>query len=201
MDDIPDDFDNPESTWNPEFSFPVGYTSLGMNDESGFDTLLLELNPMDSLPEWYRQETGVLMSYTLPFDMQALSDLSEGILHLMIRINAWNGFPAEVSGQIYFLDRVDSIIDSVFTGEPFYVSKGTVDENGQVVESSYIRRDIDFSGERIDDLNLTRNILVKGRIYQDGIDSNLVYYFPDYAIDVQVGVQVELGLTISGSER
>ncbi len=132
MDDVPDDFDNPESTWNPGFSFPVGYTSLGMNEESGFDTLLLALNPIDSLPEWFRQEIDIPMSYTMPFDMQELESFSEEILRLMVSINAYNGFPTGITGQIYFLDINNDFIDSVFTDELFNLSKGSVDENVKV---------------------------------------------------------------------
>ncbi|MGC9375651.1 MAG: hypothetical protein ACP5DQ_11500 [Bacteroidales bacterium] len=199
LDDAPDDFDNPESTWNPNFSFPVGYTSLGMNAESGFDTLLLELNPIDSLPEWYRHEIDITMSYAMPFDMQELSGFSEEILRLMVRINAYNGFPTGVTGQIYFLDINNYIVDSVFTDEPFNLSKGSVDENGRTSEKFYLQKDIEFPKERIDNLHQTRNILIKGKITNVDIDTSLVYFFPDYEVDVQVGVQVELGLSISGN--
>jgi len=199
LDDAPDDFENPESAWNPGFSFPVGYTSLGMDEESGFDTLLLELNPIDSLPEWYRQEIDIPMSYTRPFDMQELYGFSEEILRLMVRINAYNGFPTGITGQIYFLDINHYIIDSVFTDEPFNLSKGSVDENGRTSGKSYLQKDIEFSQDRIDNLHQTRNILVEGEIKNVAIDTNLVYYFPDYKVDVQVGVQVELGLSISGN--
>lgn len=199
LSDFPDDFDNPESTWNPDFSFPVGYTSLGMNEDSGFDTLLLEINPLDSLPEWYRQEIDIPMSYTMPFDMQELASFSEEIKRLMVRINAYNGFPTGITGQIYFLDINNFIIDSVFTDEPFNLSKGSVDENGRTSEKSYIQKDIELSRERIDNLHLTRNVLVEGEIKNVAIDTNLVYYFPDYEVDVQVGVQVELGLSISSN--
>jgi hypothetical protein len=198
LDDVPDDFDNPDSTWNPNFSFPVGYTSLGMNAESGFDTLLLELNPIDSLPEWYRHEMDISMSYTMPFDMQELSGSSEEILRLMVRINAYNEFPAGITGQIYFLDIDNYVIDSVFTDEPFNLSKGSVDENGRTSEKFYLQKDIEFPKERMDNLHQTRNILIEGKITNDDIDTNLVYFFPDYEVDVQVGVQVELGLSISG---
>jgi hypothetical protein len=50
----------------------------------------------------------------------------------------------------------------------------------------------------MDNLHQTRNILIEGKITNDDIDTNLVYFFPDYEVDVQVGVQVELGLSISG---
>ncbi|HSH52598.1 MAG TPA: hypothetical protein VK982_12815, partial [Bacteroidales bacterium] len=146
-----------------------------------------------------RQEIDISMSYTMPFDLQELSDFSEEIIQLMIRINANNGFPIGVTGQVYFLDINNFIIDSVFTNEPFNLNKAIVDDTGIILKSSYLQKDIEFSQNRIDNLHQTRNILVEGAIKNVGIDTSLVYYFPDYKVDVQVGVQVQLGLSILGN--
>ena len=110
--DIPSDFDNPESEWNANFSLALGYTSLGMNGESGFDTLLLLNNPSTGYPYWV-DEINVPLSYTMPFDMQELNEFSEEIVSLMFRVNTYNGFPAESEAQVYFLDIDNYVVDSL----------------------------------------------------------------------------------------
>ncbi len=101
-----------ESAWNPDFSIAIGYTSLGMNDDSGFDTLLLIVNSVTGLPYW-TEEIDIPLSYTMPFDMGQLSDFSEEIISIMFRLNTYNGFPNPAEGQVYFLDMSNNIVDSL----------------------------------------------------------------------------------------
>ena len=195
LDDVPEDFDNPESTWNPSFSIAVGYTSLGMNEESGFDTLLFQLNAV-GFPFW-TEEIDVPLYYSMPFDMQEIGEFSEEIRSIMFRINTYNGFPADAKAQIYFRDINNWVVDSLFSDEPFIADPGTVVDNGETVNKKHKQTDIIVSQDKIEGLTNVRNILVHGSISNLEINTSLIEYYPGYSIDIQLGVQIELNMSIS----
>ena len=195
LDDIPEDFDNPESTWNPNFSIAVGYTSLGMNEESGFDTLLFQLNAV-GFPIW-TEEIDVPLYYSMPFDMQEIGEFSEEIRSIMFRINTYNGFPADAKAQIYFRDIDNYVVDSLFLDKPLTADAGTVIDNGETVNKKHSQTDIVISQDKIDGLTNVRNILVKGLISNLEINTSLIEYYPGYSIDIQLGVKIESNMIIS----
>lgn len=197
LDDVPEDFDNPDSDWNPNFSMALGHTSLGMNEESGFDTLLLLINSNTGYPYWV-EEIDVPMEYTMPFDMEELGEFSEEIISVMFRINTYNGFPADAKAQVYFLDINNQIVDSLFNNEPLTIEPGKVVGDGELVEKKHQQSDIVFNQDKIDDLITVRNILIQGGIKNLSLDSTLIDYYPLYTLDIQMGLQVELNLSISG---
>ena len=193
--DVPSDFNNPESTWTPNFSFPLGYTSLAMNEESGFNAVLFLTNPATGYPFWV-EEIDIPLSYTIPFDMQQLSDYSETITQLMIRVNTYNGFPAAVIGQVYFLTDNDQVIDSVFVNGPLNIAAGELNNDGQTVTSVHEQNDVFIDQDKINRINMARYVLVEGVVQNFSLDTTLIDYYPQYKLDIQIGVQVGLNLNI-----
>ena len=196
LDDVPDDFDNPESTWNPSFSIAIGHTSLGMNEGSGFDTLLFLIDAMTGYPFWI-EEVDVPLIYTMPFDMEELGEFSEEIISVMFRLNFYNGFPANAKAQVYFLDIYNHIVDSLFSNEPLLINPGTVDANGQIVKKYHYQSDVVLSQDKIDNLSTVRNLLIKGGIQNLALDTALIDNYPSYSLDIQMGLQVELNMNIA----
>lgn len=196
IDDIPRDFENPDSSWNPEFSFPVGYTSLQMNAESGFNISLLNDLDNSGFPDWI-DEVDVPMTYTMPFDMQEIDRFSEQIVSIMFRLNTYNGFPNVARGQVYFLDLDYQIVDSMFVNGPLNIEAGVLADDGYNVNSSYDQNDVIFEQDRIDDLANVRYILIEGAILNLSLDSTLIDYYPDYSLQLQIGVQAELNMSLS----
>ncbi|MFC2152739.1 hypothetical protein ACFLSE_09435 [Bacteroidota bacterium] len=194
--DAPEDFNNPDSTWNPSFSFPVGYTSLQMNEESGFDTLLLLINTLSGLPFWV-DEVDIPMSYTMPFDMQEINNFSDQIISIKFRLNTYNGFPAIARGQVYFLDISSQVVDSMFVNGPLNMDAGILANDIETVIPSHDQNDVVFNQDKIDDLANVRNILIEGAILNVSIDSTLINYYPGYSLELQLGVQAELNMSIS----
>lgn len=185
-----------ESKWNPNFSLAIGYTSLGMNYDSGFDTLLLILNPITGLPYW-TEEVDIPLSYTMPFDMGQLNDFSEEIVSVMFRLNSYNGFPNPASGQVYLLDAFNIIVDSVFSTDPLTMESGIINGNGETINSTHNQTDVYFDESKIDKLISVRSILVNAEISNVTLDTSLVDYYPEYTLDIQLGLQVELRMSIS----
>jgi hypothetical protein len=193
--DAPGDFNNPESTWNPSFSFPVGYTSLQMNEDNGFDTLLFLINDVTGFPYWV-DEIDIPMSYTMPFDMQEINNFSDQIISIMFRLNTYNGFPADAQGQVYFLDYSYQIVDSMFVNGSLTMEAGALTGDGQTVNPTHDRNDVIFDQNKIEDLANVRHVLIEGAILNIALDSTLIDYYRDYSIELQLGVQAELNMSL-----
>ena len=188
--DMPETFPE-ELSWNPEVAFPIGETSLGMNEESGFDTLLLEINDSTGQPYWV-ELLKVPIEGESGFNFVNFFGTTDQINRLMIRVNAFNEFPAEVLLQAYFLDINEIILDSMFIDEPLVIPPGNVRENGEVISPSYAKKDVVFSGTRLEDLQEASSISFKILILNAEPDSTFIKYYPDYNIDIQLGAMVEL---------
>jgi len=197
LDDVPSDFNNPDSSWNPSFSIAVGQTSLAMNDESGFNTLLLNDLDLSGYPDWI-DEIDIEMEYTMPFDMQGIADFSEEIIRVMFRLNIDNGFPAEAYAQLYFLDINDLVVDSVFLNGPLSFDAAKVNSEGEITSTNHTQNDIIFENDKIDNLSTVRNVLIQGGINNLSLDTTLIDFYPNYSVDIQMGVQVEVKMALSG---
>lgn len=196
IDDAPSDFDNPDSNWNPNFSFPVGYSSLGMDDESGFDTLLFLIDTLSGLPFWV-DEIDIPISYTMPFNMQEINDFSEEIVSILFRLNTQNGFPNQVKFQLYFQDINSLNIDSMFLTGALTIDPGNPIGDGESINSASNQTDIFIDQDKINGLESAEYILIEGSINNVALDTTLISYYPNYKIDLQLGVQVELNMSIS----
>ena len=194
--DAPSDFDNPDSNWNPSFSFPGGYASLAMDEVSGFDTLLLLIDSLTGYPFWV-EEVDIPMTFSMPFSMQELNSYSDEIVSIMFRLNTSNGFPAQAAGQIYFQDINFVTIDSLFVDGALILNPGTPVNNGETVSPSKSQTDVIIYQERINELDAVQNILIVGSINNLNLDTTLIDYYPNYNLDLQLGIQVELNMSIS----
>ena len=197
--DAPSDFGNPESAWEPGFSLALGYGSLGMNEDSGFNMDLFNDYDLSGFPDWI-EEVDIPLTYQFPFDLENLNEFSEEIVTLMFRINTYNGFPAFANVQAYFLDINEIVVDSLFPDEPLIIEPGNLQGNGETVEKKHTQTDVYISQEKIDALSSVRYLLVEGGIQNLQLDTALIDYYPTYTIDIQMGMQAELNLTISNNE-
>jgi hypothetical protein len=200
LDDVPEDFNNPDSLWNPSFSIAVGQTSLSMSDESGFNTTLLDDLDLSGYPDWI-DEIDVEMEYMMPFDMEGIADFSEEIIRVMFRLNIDNGFPAEAFAQVYFLDISDQVVDSVFLNGPLSFDPANVNSEGEVMNKYHSQNDIVFEDDKIDNLSTVRNILIQGGVNNLSLDTTLVDFYPNYSVDIQMGVQVEVKMALSKNQQ
>ena len=63
--------------------------------------------------------------------------------------------------------------------------------------TGYVVNDIVFDQDKINDLANVRHILIEGAILNLSLDSTLIDYYPDYSLELQLGVQAELNMSIS----
>ena len=190
MKDKPEDFPD-KVIWDPELAFPIGMEQYGMNAESGFDTTKFEEDPSTGLPLWVN-EVAVLMEGSIYFDLSNLDSHIDSVDWIMFRLGIYNGFPNEVMTQAYFLDASSSVLDSMFSEGPLAVPAGTPISGGESIDPSYTRNDAMFNRERLASLENTREILFRALFLNQDIDTNLVPYYPNYEIDVEIGMMTKL---------
>jgi len=178
-------------TLNTSVAFPLGEASLGLNEISGFDESLLEINPITGDPYWVEFEE-IPLSYTIPFDIGDIYQTSEEIVQLTFRLNMYNGFPSTVRGQFYFLDPYGFIQDSLFRDGPVELKKATANDTGKITSKPHEKKDIAFDSNRLDNLQSVNRIMVYIVFNTTGIDENLVTYYDEYLVDVQIGVKATL---------
>jgi hypothetical protein len=190
LSDMPDSISS-DVTLNTSVAFPLGETSLGLNEISGFNESLLETNPITGDPYWVEFEE-VALSYSMPFDIGDIYQTSEEIVQLTFRLNMYNGFPSEVRGQFYFLNLNGFIQDSLFQDGPVEFKKATANNSGKITSKPHEKKDITFDSTMLDNLQSVNKIRVYIVFSTSGIDGELVTYYDEYLVDVQIGVKATL---------
>ncbi|OFX82831.1 MAG: hypothetical protein A2W99_14310 [Bacteroidetes bacterium GWF2_33_16] len=190
LSEMPDSISS-DVTLNTSVAFPLGETSLGLNDISGFDERLLDENPLTGKPFW-KDSAEVILSYSMPFDIGDIYQTSEEIIQLTFRLNMYNGFPSTVRGQFYFLDPYGFIQDSLFQDGPVELKKATASDNGKITFKPHEKKDIAFDSNRLDNLQSVNKIRIYLVFSTSDVDDELVQYYDEYLVDVQIGVKATL---------
>jgi len=188
--------DAPESLpdkliWNPALAFPVGEESYGLNDVSGFDTTLLDLDTITGLPEWVDQLI-VEMKRNLDFDLSSIQNNLDQIHWALFRVSFENEFPDVIFAQGYFKDEGENVIDSMFSEGPVAVPAANVAESGEVLQTGQAIQDAYFDHDRIAGLNDATHIALRAFFIVTDPDSALIPHYPDFAFNVHIGVMLDL---------
>ncbi len=177
--------------WNPGLAFPVGEKSLGLDAESGFDTLLLAPDTLTGLPGWV-DEASLLLRGTIDFDLSAIDDNLDHMNWMLIRISIENGFPDQLLTQAYFMDAAGNPVDSLFSDGPMTVSPGTVQGDGETVVPASARRDALFERDRAEALQEAAEIMLRARIMNPDPDPALIPHYPLYHFTVRLGAMIDV---------
>lgn len=163
--------------WKPLLAFPIGSVEFGLNLGQGFDTLLLQFDSA-GFPEWATLTTIPLYGSVL-FDFQEVLGEREEVKIVQLRVNAYNGFPVDITIQGYLLNGEGTVIDSLF--DPLLkLDPGILSGGGETLSTSVTREDVVFDEQRINLLLDTRKIVFEGEITN-------VAYFPEFTFEVQLG--------------
>ena len=179
--------------WNPEIAIPLGKASFGMNEDSGFDTLLLRPDPVTGWPEWV-DEVEVHLQGTMDFDLSRISDDLEQLNRMLFRVNIHNGFPDRMLAQAYFTDPGNNFIDSLFAAGPLPVPAGTIRNGGQTIVPATVQEDAIFEKERIGPLQDAVWILMQATLLDPDPDTALIKYYPSYIFEVQIGAMIDVNI-------
>jgi hypothetical protein len=196
LEDVPNNFQGPDANWQPSLSFPVGYTSLQMNPTSGFDTTLLSDLDQSGMPDWV-DERDIDLHYTMPFDLQKIDDKSEVIVSVLFRLNIDNGFPDKAKAQVYLLNNNYRTVDSLFVEGSIQLDAGRVIGEGPATSPTYSRHEVRLAQEQIETLGNVRYIRIEGSLLNVQPAEQLIEYYPEYKLEIQMGARVELEIDVS----
>ena len=163
--------------------------------ESGFDTTLFELDPLTGWPLWLN-EVEIIMEGSVEFNLSAMDGYLDSANQILFRLNIRNGFPDEVLAQAYFLNASNEAIDSMFSEGPLLLPGGSPIDEGAQMNPFHVREDAIFSRERIIPLEAATEILFRAVMPNEGIDSMLIPYYPNYSIEIEIGIMADLTFSL-----
>lgn len=120
----------------------------------------------------------------------------EEVEWVKIRINTNNGFPVDISPQVYLVDANYALIDSLLPPEELVLQSGLVDASGRVTTPTQKITDILFSKERVPNLLDAAHLIIVARgNTRNGTQEEIVRIYDDYSIDLRLGMQVQGSVT------
>ncbi len=180
-----------EAGTNPQ----VEETFNFVTSESRLNVISKLILPIAGYTEFMNIEDSVMYEFSDFFQ-----NPPEEIKSLSLRLNFINGFPVDISSQIYFLDESGNVVDSVFNSEYTIDAGQDLDGDGLVdpVESDPV--EVEFPREKIDNMVLSRYFYFKGRLNTHNSDIPVPYkFYSFYFLDVYMGVIGDLELNSTGN--
>lgn len=185
-----------EVVWNPELAFPLGKDRFSLDEDSGFDTTLFQIDSLTYLPQWIDSVDLVLEGW-IDFDLGALDVDIEDVSKILLRVGLWNGFPDAALTQAYFYDPGGTgPIDSLFLEGPILLNEGSPVGIGDSITPSHVQHDAIIEKERIPGLAETRLILFRALITEPALDTSLIPFYSSYYLEAEVGCMLELELNL-----
>jgi hypothetical protein len=122
------------------------------------------------------------------------------IKRMALRLNFTNGFPVDISSQVYLLDENRNLVDSVFN-EVYIIKAGTdINNDGYVEPLKSEAVEVELTREKINNLAISRYLYFKGRLntHNSDIPENYKFY-SFYFLDAYIGAVGELELNSTGN--
>jgi hypothetical protein len=179
---------------SPEYSIPLGRDVAFAEDFVQFFDTLGTGTPYyfyynDSLfIDW----DGIFTFYeSVAIDFSSLVNIDTVVKAAMLRLNIYNSTSGSVDIQVYMVDGIPSISDSLFES-PVRIDPGHTGSDGRVDGSSYTRAEVYYTAEQWQQLLTIRNVLISGNVRLSQSDT-LMFYNTD-----SVNIQLALRLYLEG---
>lgn len=169
--------------------------SIGVLDSLGFDSL------------YYNNELRYLLQEKIPlkddydFDFDSINDDYDIIDSMLFKVNIKNGFPTDAYVQIYLIDSVDNIIDSLFSESLSFFQGAEIDKDEKVINPTNVNFDVNLSRERIDNLKNAKNVLFNVNLSIKSEDIETVKFFSSYEIYIKLGLRIAFHYDMSNSDN
>ena len=177
--------------WNPQLAVPLGVLEVGLNSDSGFDTLLLEEDTVSGFPLWMDQ-SEVVMTGVFDFDPSIISDNLDKLNRILFRVNSSNQFPHIIFSQAYFRDGGGTYIDSMFQEGPAESPAAKVSDMGGLIDPGLAQHDALIEGERIPALTNAQSILFQSSFIMENVDTSLIPAYPTFLFQIETGLMLDL---------
>ncbi len=148
------------------------------------------------VPLWGRA-TGFVIQDTIPFpESDVLADMvSEG----MIRVGTTNGFPADATIQLIFLDENRQPTDSLQqTPLQPVIRSGTVGSNGRVTAPVETKVDFAVPADKVGHVFGCKEMVIRASLNTTDGGTTDIRFYNDYRLDLRLSIQVKLRLNPNG---
>jgi len=120
--------------------------------------------------------------------------------YVVMRLYLENDFPVDLDVQIYYLDDMGAVIDSLFSPRDLLVSSPPVDNDGRTIGFTTSIHDVNYTKARIDAIEKAKQIRIDASISttKDGQTQPTVSFYEDYGLRVQLGVAAKVLIKTEG---
>jgi len=120
--------------------------------------------------------------------------------HVVMRLYLENDFPVDLDVQIYYLDDMGTVIDSLFTPRDLLISSPPVDNDRRTIGFTTSIHDVNYSKSRIEAIEQAKQIRIDASINttKDGQTQPTVSFYEDYGLRVQLGVAAKVLIKTEG---
>lgn len=131
------------------------------------------------------------VSQPFTLDLENVSDIKE----VLFRLYTENGFPVDISTQLYFEDSIsNTVLDSLIVTDLLILPSANVDAQGRVVSTNPKTTDISMDNANINNVQNANRIRIRATfntLFENGNQPD-VKFFSDYDLLLQFGVQAEV---------
>lgn len=104
-----------------------------------------------------------------------------------------NGYPTEISAQVYFLSSGSSEpVDSVFKNGPCVVPPAEINDEGHVSRHNTVLFSVFMTSEFIQKFPDIHYIMIRGRVNTTRPDVQWVKFYTGYQVGLHIGSRIEL---------
>ncbi|MDX2284284.1 MAG: hypothetical protein NW241_08980 [Bacteroidia bacterium] len=107
----------------------------------------------------------------------------------VLRLITENGFPLELSAQLYFEDETGAVLDSLFEGPAMLLAAGAADASGRVQTPSQRITDLPLTQARADRIRTASQVRVSA-VAGSGPEERPLKWYADDRIRVRLGVRI-----------
>jgi len=153
----------------------------------------------------FMTELELLVPLDLAFTEYSLNDTLEFVLgedgidtsfvkDVVVNLSTINELPIELGLQVYLLDASYTVLDSLFDGDPVFLSSSEIDSEGKLRLASENNHSIDFPAEKLGTLEETEYLWIDARMVTAESGVPFVKFYSDYSLDFEISFYAELRL-------
>jgi len=151
----------------------------------------------------FMTEIEFLLPLDLAFTEYSLSDTLEFALgeegvdtsfvkNVVVKLSTVNELPIELGLQVYLLDASETVLDSLFNGDPVFLTSSEVDSEGKLLNASETFHNIDFPAEKLGTLEETEYLWIRARMVTAESGVPFVKFYSDYSLDFDISFFAEI---------
>ncbi len=131
------------------------------------------------------------VSQPFELELENISDIEE----VLIRLYTENGFPVDITTQLYFEDSItNTVLDSLLATDLLILPSANVDVQGKVRSANPKTTDVSLNATSIQNLQNANRVRIRATIntlFDNGTQPDVKFY-SNYDLLLQLGVQAEV---------